>query len=1227
MNRTRLGLIFIAFVTQQAMAFNPPEDTSGPLKLRIEGPAIITSTETPILLSVELTNISEDPLQGTVRIQVTDAWRVEPSTPVPFQLGKKVSSKIEFTAVAGKGSYSALYPIHAFAEFEAGGVKNAAHAVLIVSAQLADAPRPPTMVPWRPIVVPANGALSLPHSPIYRAVVQVFGEAPHVMTPGWRGSDGRTRGCVEPGVQVARPDMRESLGIHPPWYEGLAGTLWVEYPLQLPGTTPITLRFANAIRDTTAQEPPSDGVTFRVRAVSGDAPEGDAGEVLFEKHTDAKTWQEGEADLSRFAGKSIRLQLESHPGPKKDVTCDASYWAAPRIVAGTPTPPRSATLSEERLLGVVRTAGSDYDVRVRPGARGLLDGEITFSGGGKELSFRGFRARVLGDQIDEASGVTELLGLSEEGNASSVKVRHRFRNWIGAFDLVAELRIEEGKSLRAHFSIENGPEPRPWQVVYIEDLAAGSWNAVPHQVYAGVGNVVREPQAFDLGFDSHQLATSFVGFDFKNGFSLVQAVDVSPNKLEVQPEARFATLHAPLAQTLTFIPAPNVWAAAKAYRETDARKAAGGVETLKGRFVFDLWGGAYKVSAEALKTSFKYGLTHSVVVWHNWQRWGYDYRLPDIYPPNPEFGTLEEFRDLAKVCKEQGVIFAPHDNYIDLYPDAEGFTYKNVAFSRDGEPVRGWLNEGCDAQAYRWRSDAYRPFMEHNVKLIKENFQPTGYFIDVFSSIGPYESWTCDGGFQDRVFTRDTWGETFAWIRNELGGSAPQISEGGHDQLIGYLDGSQANHLRVDANPPKDGGWLVWRIKCADAERIPWFDVAYHDRFVAHGAGYSYRYQGGLDAPLHGIYSDDYMTAEVMTGHPPMVSEPFNRNVVRKYWFLHGLANRLAGKLIDTVEFVDNDLHRQHIAYAGGADEIWINRGAADWEVKGHVLPPFGFLAMCDSSFLAGITRSKEGVIAEWSCAGNPVAECYVNARPVVDESLPVEVSCNSIRYLGDRKIELALDWDASKPLTESLQAFVHFVDDSGKILFQADHSFEKPTTQWQGLVQSKAVTTIPPTIASGAIVELRVGLWRPDLGIQLLPGFNDDGRRVRLGMLKVDGQGDAVTGVTWTPIEPRPDPLLARMNPEGKPVSFFDGKIVTNGAFRLNRVEDVVVITPLPGGASFTTRLAKDLLSTAGPDLPVRAERIDANGQVLQTFPLTYEDNALVFSCESGAFEYRLAK
>ncbi len=355
--------------------------------------------------------------------------------------------------------------------------------------------------------------------------------------------------------------------------------------------------------------------------------------------------------------------------------------------------------------------------------------------------------------------------------------------------------------------------------------------------------MICKPEAFRLGFGGHRLATSFVGFDFAGGLSLVQAVDVPPTRLEVRPADRHYSLHVAHDSTtsaITFIPDENVWSAAKVWRDTNGLVAAGGVRKASGRFVFDLWGGHYGSSTESLRTAFRYGLTDAMVIWHNWQRWGYDYRLPDIYPPNSKYGTLEEMRQLIRLCKDSGVPFGLHDNYIDFYPDADDFSYeKNIAFNQSGSPVKAWLNEGRDARSYRYRSDRVAPPLKRNLKLIREHLAPTAYFIDVWTSVRPYEYWTSDGQFFTSVSSRDTWGELFAWIRDLLGDDAPQTSEAGHDQLIGWLDGADTQHLRVGTPPGGRMGWMVWPIRCADAERIPWFDMAHHDRFILHGAGYS----------------------------------------------------------------------------------------------------------------------------------------------------------------------------------------------------------------------------------------------------------------------------------------------------------------------------------------------------------------------------------------------------
>jgi hypothetical protein len=963
--RARFCALFV-LLAAAAVAFEPPVDTAGPLTVRIEEPALgsygaggrvqFDQPDEPFNLNVQLSSTADRPLEGTLRVRVIDRWRVRPDAAVPFNVPPRGHATVAFQVSFGPGTYNALYPIHALAEFEFEGRHLVAHPILIVNTTQASIPRAPLPVEWKPVTVPANGALGLWREPVRRERSTVSAEPPQ------SGATGRETFEFHPTIQFsARLGRREAiamtLGPRPPSLRERVDACVVEYPLALPKSQPLALRFG-------ASAP--GGAAFRVRALpfNGSAKAGVTavlveaeGAILFERRVTSSAPEEAEVDLGHYAGQDVRLQLESSGDPGQ------VWWVEPTIVAGKAQkpaafPPRLSAPS--RLLGTVQ----GFEVRVYPGSRGALDSAIALAKTDRRLWFHGFHIQVLGDDLGDWRSASELLEAHEEPAAGRYRVRHRFRSWAGTFDLLTEMWVDS-RGLQARFWLENEPPARPWLRVYLQGVAAGPWTERAVRIYAGPGNVIQDPQAFRLSFDGHNLATSFVGFDFADGVSLLQGVDAVPDRLEVDPQDHTYTLVAPHAQTITFLPAANVWEAVKLWRANDLR-AAPGVSKLAGRFVFDLWGGRYASSAQALLRAFRYGLTDAVVVWHNWQRWGYDFRLPDIYPPNPQLGTLEEFRKLVETCREHGVIFAPHDNYIDLYPDAEGFSYENVAFQSNGQPQRAWYHAERDAQSYRARPDRLRPLVERNLDLIRSGFSPTAYFIDVWSSAPPYDFWTQDGQFVERGVTRQVWGETFAWIRDYLGGNAPQISEAGHDRLIGWLDGAQANILRVDAQ----GSGFVWKIHCADAERIPWIDAAYHDRFVLHGAGYEDRYAAGLDLAAHGMYSDDYLATEMLTGHPAMVETPFSRDVVRKYWLLHDVMRALALRRIESVEFADGDIHRQHVTWENGA-EVWVNRGASNWLVDGHTLPPFGFYArapLAEGRVETAIERQMTGTV-EWSRA------------------------------------------------------------------------------------------------------------------------------------------------------------------------------------------------------------------------------------------------------------------
>lgn len=754
-----------------ALAYNPPADTAGPITVSMQPPAVgaygaggyadLSRPGVPFTVPVSVQNSSDAEITGTLRVAVIDSWKADPPGAIAFRVPPRGRFRRDFTLTFGAGTYNAHYPIHAYAEFEYRGQKFVANPVMLVQPRIPDLPRPKLPVEWKPVPVPKGGTLGLWRMPVRRENAEIVNVGAEAGTTGREVFEAGSVFVYGALPRDGREGVAATLGRRPPSRRETVEAAAVEYPLALPDAKPLRLDFAVW-----------GSAAFLVKA----APfESGTWTTLMEQRGRAGAWQPASVDLARYTGSSVRLRLESQGG-----SGDA-LWAEPTVVAGQPpAPPAFPPAGSAKTLGTA----DGCQVRLWTGSRGVLDAPVGFVCGARSLYFRGFRVRVAGDSLDDWRSSAELLEARDESPAGRVRVRHRFRNWAGAFDVLAELWVDRD-ALRARFWLENTPAPKPWFQLYLEGVSAGAWSDKATRIYAGPGNVIIDPQAFRLGFDGHNLATSFVGFDFAGGQSMALNSDAIPDRLEVDPAARIYSLVTPHAQTLEFHPARNVFSAVKRIREQDTRQPSKGVAKLAGRFTFDLWSGRYAESARALERAAEYGLTDALVVWHNWQRWGYDYRLPDIYPPNPQYGTVEEFRQLVEAAKRHGTLFAPHDNYIDFYPDFDGFTYASIVFRQNGTPFRAWFNYGREAQSYRARPDRLRPYVERNAGLLKAGVGPTAYFIDVWSSAAPYDYWTGDGRFVSRQETQRVWGGVFSWIRDYLGGDAPQLSEAGHDKLIG----------------------------------------------------------------------------------------------------------------------------------------------------------------------------------------------------------------------------------------------------------------------------------------------------------------------------------------------------------------------------------------------------------------------------------------------------------
>ena len=1208
-----ISLITCFYFTASAPAFNGHIVTEGPLKLTIGDIQNVTQYDSPREVSVTLGNSNHSPLNVQLRMAgLVDEWYAVGQTEKRLSIPPRREANATFRIAAGQGGNSALYPVHIYATFQHNRKTLTAHAVQIFLSTFkkpAASSQKPAELPVN--IVPAKGALPLWTLQTHRVAWSFYDKPLTYMPVGWKGSCPESSATFSIG-QVTRETSRHAIQMHPPW-KPHGGTVFAEYFLKLPNVTPIKLTFANAIRDHTDAEPPSDGVTFRVWAGST---------KLFEQHTDSKKWLPGHVDLSKFAGKKILLRLESHPGPKRNTTCDSSYWAEPTIIAGlstakpVPEADREALRHSARTLvktangrGFMFALDDGYRVAFLPYMQAINDAVIAIGNSEKCVVFDGFKLEVMGREVSKFA-LCEHPRFDTAGR-SLVASQNL---WLGdeKFELTMRIRPEKA-ALRIAFECPKR----------ITDIALGPADRKAPRVYYGHGYCIVEPKAFRAGFGGHNLSTSHVGFDFENGLSLLTACDNPPDFLEVNPETRTYALHTHMNATMTLVPSSSgAFDCARKYRPLYDKKAAPAVKRKAGRFVFDIWGGRYAEIAETMKRMIAYGLTDSLLTVHVWQRWGYDYRLPDIYPPQPRLGTVQDMQQIANVCAEQDIPWGLHDNYIDFYPDAADYSYDHICFTGQGTPIKAWINEGRNAQSYRWRPDHIMPFVKRNMKLIKPNLKPTHYFIDVFTSLHCFDFYDRHGKFHSMLETRKCWGEAFAWIRDYLGGNAPTTSEAGHDQLIGYLDGSDCQHMTLSP----DKGWPHIRISCNDWQRVPWFDAVLHDKFSLHGVGYPSRYklsQPGNQARI--LESDDYITAEILEGHALMIDRGgFGRGAVRKYWLAQDFIKSIALDQIEDVELVDTNIHRQIITWKSGA-KVYVNRGVNDWNIAGKTLPQYGYFAK--NGPIESAIEKINAVIVEQS---RGPARFYFNARGFgPDDTLAIRPTAESVEYLGERRFRLLVNWDAQQPAPKDLSIFIHFnsekSDRPDKIAFQSDGNPPTPTGKWKGRITTGTgrIVEIPKAFGPGEY-EITIGLWDPSTGRRYaLRGDNDGSRRYRLGKLIAEAASGKITNIRLVKHQTTPRPPL-RWNAAKLPIDF--GTAVTKGAFRCQLKNNIITVTPLPDLEPFIVTLRTDKLTGAANSKIKSITAIDIDGKKIRSVDYNTKTNTVWFQTRKNEFAYRIS-
>ena len=1116
----------------------------------------IKSPDKPTTVHITLENKTEQPLKGTVRIhKFVDDWKAEGPAEQTVTVAAKSSQDLDFQIISGPFIFDALYPVHAQAVFTANGTEQKLDAVRIFSVKRAASEVVLSQMPELPIIaLMDNSSIALADcakQSCYSWTLLDSGIL-HFKPIYWTGSEPLNHGSFKFENQTRKreagvSETNKCIAMHPP-YVPKGGSSFANFTIALPASKSIKLSFAHSQRDSYGKETQSDGMTFRIWANE---------KKVYEKNANVRTWMDGEADLTEFAGKTIHLRLETNPGPANDTQVDYGYFGNPTITAGTISAVDSAiALTGDQLQNI---APSDNALDFIDGQKGLLDGWILLKYHNKLTAFHGFNVELDNIPLRSTGSAFQFIGKNMLANqpAGTVVVRHRFKTAEKEAILDMICRTLANGVFQIRFEATNAA---------ITHLALGPWHNPVKQVIYGHGYVIRDPQPFTMGFGGHAVAASHFGLDFTEGYGVLAAVDTPPARLSVDLSKHNATFHMKENSTLTFAVAPTAFEAAVKYQKHADKHPAGAFRNLAGRFVFDIWGGSAKVITARMQDAIRYGLVDSMLTIHNWQRWGYDYRLPDIWPPNKAFGTVEDILPLQKLCGEQNIPWGLHDNYIDFYPDADDYSYKHIYFNANGKPTLAWINRGRDAQSYKFRPDHILPFVQRNFRQMTQEIKPTHCFIDVFTSTSCVDYYDCDGNYHPQTESRKCWGEAFAWIRNYLGGNAPTTSEAGHDQLTGYLDGADCQWMTLSPT----GGKHLYKLPCADWERVPWADAVNHNKFALIGVGYSVRYEGGRPPHLHGINSDDYISMELLSSHNLMTdASSWGFSAVRKYWLAQDFIRFNAAANMTAHEFIDDDIHRQHVTWENGS-EIWVNRGETEWTVNGHTLPQYGYFVKYPEGELAlekayGLyreyARGKSGEFYNARSKNTTVGNNKVIARPSIAE----------FKYLGGNKFQYKIQWDAKQPADDDFRTFVHFMSDNANpsIIFQDDHASVTPTSAWNGIIQEERTLEIPNAAKDKTYVWV-CGLYSPTRGRMVLNGPTYPGNAINLGKLTIMRGADGnVQNVSFAP-QPYDETgnEIINANDNGSIVDF--GSVKTNGIFRLVKKDEALQITPVPSQKPF---------------------------------------------------------
>ena len=261
---------------------------------------------------------------------------------------------------------------------------------------------------------------------------------------------------------------------------------------------------------------------------------------------------------------------------------------------------------------------------------------------------------------------------------------------------------------------------------------------------------------------------------------------------------------------------------------------------------------AYEIFDKAAEAGFDRVCIYNM----GWNRGGFDSMYPTRYPPNPERGSVEEFRAAADYGRSlsPGYIYSVHDNYYECYENSPEFHAEEMAHDSEGRLKRGYLWRG--GRSVRLCSDFSLKYARRDLPKIRGMLGKGSIYLDVFGSAPAVSCAHPDhphGEREDLANRR----AVFLYAKELMGSVATEQQP--NDFCADIIDLGAFGP--ISAEP--------WVSPGIAALPIPLWQLVYHDAVLNYTA----------ESSAYGAYGEEYMAFVALYCMLPTAFDSLNRRI------------------------------------------------------------------------------------------------------------------------------------------------------------------------------------------------------------------------------------------------------------------------------------------------------------------------------------------------------------